>query len=185
MPDIVVLEAEERMEKSVDSIVREFGKVQTGRASTSLLDNVSVDYYGAKNPINKIATVTTPEARLIVIQPWDKSAIKDIEKAIASSDLGLNPNSDGNLIRIAIPELTTARRQQLTKVVANIAEDGRVSIRNIRRDANENLKKMEKNKEISEDDLRGYTGDVQDLTDEYVDKINEQLQKKEQELLEI
>jgi ribosome recycling factor len=105
MPDIVVLEAEERMEKSVASIIREFGKVQTGRASTSLLDNVNVDYYGAKNSINKIATITTPEARLIVIQPWDKSAIKDIEKAIASSDLGLNPNSDGNLIRITIPEL--------------------------------------------------------------------------------
>ena len=138
MPDIVVLEAEERMEKSVSSIVKEFGKVQTDRASASLLDNVSVDYYGAKNPINKIATITTPEAR-IVIQPWDKSIIKDIEKAIASSDLGLNPNSDGTLIRLGIPELTTERRQQLTKVVANIAEDGQ-SVRNIRRDANENLK---------------------------------------------
>ena len=184
MPDIVVLEAEERMEKSVSSIVTEFGKVQTGRASASLLDNVSVDYYGAKNPINKIATITTPEARLIVIQPWDKSIIKDIEKAIASSDLGLNPNSDGTLIRIGIPELTTERRQQLTKVVANIAEDGRVSVRNIRRDANENLKKMEKDKGISEDDLHGYMGDIQDLTDQHIERINQQLQKKEQELLE-
>jgi len=184
MPDIVVLEAEERMEKSVSSIVKEFGKVQTGRASASLLDNVSVDYYGAKNPINKIATITTPEARLIVIQPWDKSIIKDIEKAIASSDLGLNPNSDGTLIRIGIPELTTERRQQLTKVVANIAEDGRVSVRNIRRDANENLKKMEKDKSISEDDLHGYMGDIQDLSDQHIERINQQLQKKEQELLE-
>ena len=185
MPDIIVLEAEEHMEKAVVAIVSEFSKVQTGRASASLLDNVTVDYYGSKNQINKIATITTPEARLIVIQPWDKSVIKDIEKAIATSDLGLNPNSDGTLVRIAIPELTTERRQQLTRVVAKIAEDGRVSVRNIRRDANDSLKMMEKAKEISEDDLHGYMSDIQDLTDQSIEKINEHLQAKEQELLEI
>ena len=151
----------------------------------SLLDNITVEYYGAKSTINQIATVTTPEARLVVIQPWDKSTIKDIEKAISQSDLGLNPNIDGSIIRIPIPELTTERRQELVKLVGKITEEGRISIRNIRRDANSSLKKMEKAKELSEDDRRAYEADVQDLTDSYVGQIEELAKSKESELLEI
>ncbi|MCS5610067.1 MAG: ribosome recycling factor [Candidatus Poribacteria bacterium] len=185
MPDMLILETEDRMEKAVEATTSEFPQIQTGRASLSLLDNVTVEYYGAKSTINQIATVTTPEARLVVIQPWDKSTIKDIEKAISQSDLGLNPNSDGVVIRIAIPELTTERRQELVKLVGKITEEGRISIRNIRRDANGSLKKMEKAKEISEDDRRAYEGDVQDLTDSYVGQIEELAKSKESELLEI
>ena len=185
MPDMLILETEDRMEKAVEAIAGEFSQIQTGRASLSLLDNVTVEYYGARNSINRIATVTTPEARLIVIQPWDKSTIKDIEKAIAQSDLGLNPNSDGAVIRIPIPELTTERRQELVKLVGKIAEDGRVSIRNIRRDANGSLKTMEKAKGISEDDRRAYEEDVQDLTNSYVGQIEELTKLKGNELLEI
>ena len=150
-----------------------------------MLDNVTVEYYGAKSTINQIATVTTPEARLVVIQPWDKSTIKDIEKAISQSDLGLNPNSDGVVIRIQIPELTTERRQELVKLAGKITEEGRISIRNIRRDANGSLKKMEKAKGISEDDRRAYEEDVQDLTNSYVGQIEELAKSKESELLEI
>jgi len=185
MPDMLILETEDRMEKAVEATAGEFSQIQTGRASLSLLDNVTVEYYGARNPINRIATVTTPEARLIVIQPWDKSTLKDIEKAIAQSDLGLNPNSDGAVIRIPIPELTTERRQELVKLVGKIAEDGRVSIRNIRRDANGSLKTMEKAKGISEDDRRAYEEDVQDLTNSYVGQIEELTKLKGNELLEI
>ena len=185
MPDMLILETEDRMEKAVEATAGEFSQIQTGRASLSLLDNVTVEYYGARNPINRIATVTTPEARLIVIQPWDKSTIKDIEKAIAQSDLGLNPNSDGAVIRIPIPELTTERRQELVKLVGKIAEDGRVSIRNIRRDANGSLKTREKAKGIAEDDRRAYEEDVQDLTNSYVGQIEELTKLKGNELLEI
>jgi len=173
------------MEKAVEATTNEFSQIQTGRASLSLLDNITVEYYGAKSTINQIATVTTPEARLVVIQPWDKSTIKDIEKAISQSDLGLNPNSDGSIIRIPIPELTTERRQELVKLVGKITEEGRISIRNIRRDANSSLKKMEKAKELSEDDRRAYEADVQDLTDSYVGQIEELAKSKESELLEI
>ena len=185
MPDMLILETEDRMEKAVEATISEFSQIQTGRASLSLLDNVTVEYYGAKSTINQIATVTTPEARLVVIQPWDKSTIKDIEKAISQSDLGLNPNSDGVVIRIPIPELTTERRQELVKLVGKITEEGRISIRNIRRDANGSLKKMEKAKGISEDDRRAYEEDVQDLTDSYVGQIEELAKSKESELLEI
>jgi len=173
------------MEKAVEATTSDFSQIQTGRASLSLLDNVTVEYYGAKSTINQIATVTTPEARLVVIQPWDKSTIKDIEKAISQSDLGLNPNSDGSIIRIPIPELTTERRQELVKLVGKITEEGRISIRNIRRDANSSLKKMEKAKGLSEDDRRAYEADVQDLTDSYVGQIEELAKSKESELLEI
>ena len=185
MPDMLILETEDRMEKAVEVTTSEFAQIQTGRASLSLLDNVTVEYYGAKSTINQIATVTTPEARLVVIQPWDKSTIKDIEKAISQSDLGLNPNSDGVVIRIQIPELTTERRQELVKLVGKITEEGRISIRNIRRDANGSLKKMEKAKGISEDDRRAYEEDVQDLTNSYVGQIEELAKSKESELLEI
>ena len=185
MPDMLILETEDRMEKAVEATISEFSQIQTGRASLSLLDNVTVEYYGAKSTINQIATVTTPEARLVVIQPWDKSTIKDIEKAISQSDLGLNPNSDGVVIRIPIPELTTERRQELVKLVGKITEEGRISIRNIRRDANGSLKKMEKAKGISEDDRRAYEEDVQDLTNSYVGQIEELAKSKESELLEI
>ena len=143
MADNTLHQAEARMKKAVDATANNFSHVQTGRASASLLDNVFVDYYGSKSPLTQVATITTPEPRTLLIQPWDKSILKEIEKALARSDLGLNPNNDGNIIRIQIPELTTERREQLTKYVRKLAEDGRVSVRNIRRDANEAVRKSE------------------------------------------
>jgi ribosome recycling factor len=185
MPQTILRDAETRMQKAVESTARDFSHVRTGRASATLLDNIHVDYYGTKSPINQVATITIPEPRLIVIQPWDKTIMKDVERAIAQSDLGLNPNNDGNVIRIQIPELTTERRQELTRYVAKLAEEGRVAIRNIRRDANEALQKLEKSKQISQDERHTYVAEVQDFTDLYTDQANELLNAKEAELLEL
>ena len=185
MPRTILHDTETRMQKAVEATARDFAHVRTGRASSSLLDGIHVDYYGTKSPINQVATITIPEPRLIVIQPWDKTIIKDVEKAIARSDLGLNPNSDGNVIRIQIPELTTERRKELTRYVAKLAEEGRVAIRNIRRDANDSLQKLEKSKKISKDERHTYAGQIQDFTDGYTDQANELLKSKEEELLEL
>jgi ribosome recycling factor len=185
MPKTILRDAEARMKKAVETTVKDFSHVRTGRASASLLDGITVDYYGTKSPINQAATITIPEPRLIVIQPWDKTIIKEIEKAIARSDLGLHPNSDGNVIRIQIPELTTERRKELTKHVSKAAEEGRVAIRNVRRDANESLRKLEKAKQISEDERHTYEAQVQDFTNKYIKQIDELLKAKEEELLEI
>jgi ribosome recycling factor len=185
MPQTILRDAETRMQKAVESTARDFSHVRTGRASATLLDNIHVDYYGTKSPINQVATITIPEPRLIVIQPWDKTIMKDVERAIAQSDLGLNPNNDGNVIRIQIPELTTERRQELTRYVAKLAEEGRVAIRNIRRDANEALQKLEKSKQISQDERHTYAAQVQDFTDQCTEQANELLNSKEAELLEL
>ena len=185
MPKTILRDAETRMQKAVEATARDFAHVRTGRASPSLLDNIHVDYYGTKSPINQVATITIPEPRLIVIQPWDKTIMKDVEKAIARSDLGLNPNSDGNVIRIQVPELTTERRKELTRYVAKLAEEGRVAIRNIRRDANDSLQKLEKSKKISQDERHTYAAQVQDFTDLCTDQANELLKSKEAELLEL
>ncbi len=184
MPKQVLKDAETRMKKAVEAAGKEFASVRTGRASAALLDGIQADYYGTRTPINQMATITVPEPRLIVIQPWDKTAIKEIEKAITRSDHGLNPQSDGSIIRLNIPELTEERRQQLAKQVHQLAEESRIAIRNIRRDANSTIRKMEKASDISEDESHKYQDDIQILTDKYVKRIDELLVNKEKELLE-
>ncbi len=184
-PEAVKKEARKAMEKALEALQRNFSRVRTGRASLSLLDGIRVEYYGTPTPLNQVASLSIPEPRLIAIQPWDKSLIPAIEKAILQSQLDLNPTSDGNIIRIPIPKLTEERRKELVKVVKGMAEEGRVAVRNARRDANAKLERLKKDKAISEDDLRRYKEEVQKLTDEYVGKVDELLKKKEAEILEV
>ncbi len=181
----VLKHAEDRMKKTITSLESEFNALRTGRASAALFDKIRVDYYGQPSPLSQVANVSVPEARLVVIQPWDKSLISEIEKAIMSSELSLNPSNDGKVIRISIPPLTEERRKDLVKVAKNTAEQYRVAVRNIRRDAIDEIKLLEKEKMISEDEQK--TGDVQvqKLTDAYVKNINEILDTKEQEIMEV
>jgi len=179
-----IVKLNEEMVKSLDSLKREFSKVRTGRASISLLDGIKVDYYGTQTPLNQIATLSVPEPRLITIQPWDATVIKEIEKAIMKSDLGLTPVNDGKIIRVSIPPLTEQRRMELVKVVKKMAENCKVSIRNHRRDFNEDLKQKKKDKEVSEDEFFKGQKDVQDITDDYIKKSDELTQAKEKEILE-
>ena len=172
------------MEKSLDSLKREFSKVRTGRASISLLDGIKVDYYGTLTPLNQLATLSVPEPRLITIQPWDATVIKELEKAIMKSDLGLTPANDGKIIRVSIPPLTEQRRVELVKVVKKMAENCKVSIRNHRRDINEDLKQKKKDKEVSEDEFFKGQKEVQDITDDYIKKCDDLTQTKEKEILE-
>ena len=185
MPKQVISSTKDRMTKAIQSYTRELASIRAGRASASLLDRITVDYYGAPTPVNQMAGITTPEARLLVIQPYDKSILSEIERAILKSDLGLNPTNDGQVIRIAIPQLTEERRKELVKVVKKESEEAKVALRNIRRDANDSLKKLEKNGEITEDALRGYSDDVQKLTDEFIQKIDQITKDKEKEILEV
>lgn len=184
MVDEVVRETEEQMETSVDAVTRELRGLRTGRASIAILDGVTVEYYGTQTPLNQVANLSAPEPTLLVIQPYDKSTISEIEKAILQSDLGLNPNSDGNVVRIPIPELTEERRKELIKVVGRIAEQGKTAIRNIRREANERIKKLEAEKEISEDDEHRAYRQIQELTDKYCGTIDEVAGRKSDEILE-
>ncbi|BCA79570.1 ribosome recycling factor [Desulfuromonas sp. AOP6] len=177
--------ARQNMDKALDNLKREFSRVRTGRANVSLLDEVRVNYYGTPTPLNQVGTLTVPEPRLITIQPWEKQLIPEIEKAIYKSDLGLNPSSDGQLVRIAIPPLTEERRKDMVKQVRRMGEDAKVAVRNARRDANEMLKKLEKDKEISEDDLKRAEKEVQDLTDAHIKKIDDTVAHKETEIMEI
>lgn len=174
-----------KMNDTIEHIRREFSTIRTGRASTSLLDGIDVDYYGSSVPLNQLANVSVPDARLLLITPYDKSALGSIEKAILKSDLGLTPANDGKLIRIPIPELTEERRKDLVKIVRRLAEDSRVSLRNIRRESNDRVKKAEKDKDISEDDSHRIMDEVQTVTGEYVGKIDEILAAKEKEIMEI
>lgn len=174
----------DRMAKSIESLKKEMKRVRTGRASLSLLDGVRVDYYGTKTPLNQMASLSVPESRLIVIQPWDVSVIKEIEKAILKSDLGLTPSSDGKLVRIAIPPLTEERRKELVKVVGKICEEYKVAVRNVRRDANEMVKELKKEGDVSEDDAYKAQDEIQKITDEFVGKIDEIQSAKEKEILE-
>ncbi len=185
MFDEVVKESESRMKKVIEKTKKEFAMVRTGRATPSLLENIKADYYGTPTPINQMAKITVPESRQLVIQPWDKNAIKPIEKAILKSDLGLNPNVDGDVIRLNIPQLTEERRKELVRVVRNKAEDQRVAIRNIRRDANEDLKEMENSGDISEDNYHRGLENVQEMTNDYIEKIDELLEEKEAEIMEV
>ena len=175
---------EERMEKSIASLKDSLNTVRTGRASAALFDKVRVDYYGSKSPLNQVATVSIPEARSVIIQPFDKTLIGEIEKAIQTADLGLNPSNDGKVIRIAIPPLTAERRKELVKQVKAIAETSRTAIRNIRRDGNDELKKMQKSGELTEDGLKQEEDKLQKLTDKYIAEINKIYDSKEKEILE-
>ena len=173
------------MEKTVEALKKDFGRVRTGRASASLLENIMVDYYGTPTPINQVGTLAVPEPRMITIQPWEKKIIGEIEKAILKSDLGLNPDSDGQIIRVVIPPLTEERRREMTKMTKKMGEESKVAVRNLRRDANEKLKKMEKDKELTKDDLKRGEKEIQDLTDSYVKKIDEIVAAKDKEIMEI
>ncbi|MBA2873961.1 ribosome recycling factor [Thermaerobacillus caldiproteolyticus] len=181
----VLTTAKEKMDKAVQAFSRELATIRAGRANPGLLEKVTVDYYGVPTPVNQLAGINVPEARLLVIQPYDKSILKDIEKAILASDLGLTPSNDGSVIRITIPPLTEERRRELVKLVKKYSEEAKVAVRNIRRDANDELKKLEKNGEITEDELRGYTDDIQKITDEHIAKIEAITKEKEKEVMEV
>jgi len=185
MIDEIIEDAETRMGKSVESLRTELTKIRTGRAHPSLLDHITVDYYGAATPLSQVANISVEDARTLMISPWEKDMVKAIEKAIMKSDLGLNPATAGTLIRIPMPQLTEERRHDLVRVVRKEAENGRTAIRNIRRDANSDFKDLLKEKEITEDEARQSEDKVQKLTDSYVAKIDDVLSKKETELMEV
>lgn len=185
MNDAVFTQLQKEMDGSVNALRKELTKVRTGRASTSLLDHVSVDYYGATTPLNQLATLSAPEPRLLVIQPFDRSAMGEIEKAILKSDLGLTPNNDGKIIRIPIPALTEERRKDLVKHVKKVAEEFRVSLRNHRRLAIQHLKEAEKKKEITADDAKHGQERIQKITDEFIGRIDKILKSKEEEVMEV
>lgn len=183
--DDVLLETEDHMQKSVEAAKRDLATVRTGKATPAILDGVRVDYYGTPTPLNQVAGINAPEARLLTVQPYDKSAMGEIEKAIRAADLGLNPANDGTLIRIPIPQLTEERRKELVKVVGGMIEHGRVAVRNVRHHSNDKLKALKKNGDLTEDDLERHTKKVQDLTNTYVAQLDEMLKHKENELMEI
>ena len=184
MLDEIYQETGDNMGKSITSLENEFKRIRTGRAHLSILDGIRVDYYGTPTPLNQMASLSVPESRLISIQPWDVSVIKEIEKAILKSDLGLTPSSDGKIIRIAIPPLTEERRKELVKVVSKMSEDHKVAVRNLRRDANDMIKELKKEGEISEDEAFKAQDQVQQITDEHIKRIDEINDKKEKEILE-
>ncbi len=184
MLDEIYQDTREGMAKSITSLENEFKRIRTGRASLSILDGIRVDYYGTPTPLNQVASLSVPESRLIMIQPWDVSVIKEIEKAILKSDLGLTPSSDGKIIRITIPPLTEERRKELVKVINKISEDHKVAVRNIRRDANDMIRDLKKEGEISEDEAFKAQEKVQKITDEHIKRIDDINNKKEKEILE-
>ena len=181
----VMNEAENRMGKSVEALRQDLATIRTGRASPRLVERVMVNYYGTPTPLNQIASIAVPEARLLTIKPWDPNALPNIEKAILTSDLGLNPNNDGTIIRLVIPQLTEERRQELSRVAAQRVEEARVAIRNCRRDAMKDLQELEQEKMISEDEYYRARDDVQELTDKYIDMVNEIGEAKEAEIMEV
>lgn len=181
----IIKDAEARMAKSVEALKHDMSKIRTGRAHTSLLDHIRVDYYGSEMPLNQVANVSIEDARTITVTPWEKTMVQPIEKAIMESDLGLNPSSAGTTIRVPLPQLTEERRKDLIRIVRGEAEQGKVAVRNVRRDANSDLKSLLKEKEISEDEERQAEGDIQKLTDKYVERIDQVLAEKEKDLMEI
>lgn len=181
----IVMEAEEKMDSAVEALIESLQTLRTGRANPMLVDKIRVDSYGTASPIKAVASLSVPEPRVLMIQPWDKSMLAVIEKAIMTSDLGIMPANDGNVIRLTMPEMTEDRRKDLVKVAKGRAEDGRVSVRNARRDANTSLKKMEKDKEITEDESKKLQKNIQDKTDEYIAKIDVILGHKEKDIMEV
>ncbi len=183
MPTIAA--ARKLMDDAVEAMRREFASVRTGKASPALLDTIKVDAYGSKMPLNQVATVSTPEPRLLVVQPWDKGLLQAVEKAIQASDLGLNPSNDGNLIRIPIPQLNEERRKELVRMLHKIAEEGRVSVRHARQEANKTIKQQQTDHEISDDEARHQMDEVQGFTDDYIKRLDELLAAKEEEVMEV
>ncbi|MBO0791075.1 MAG: ribosome recycling factor [Ktedonobacteraceae bacterium] len=178
-------DAERRMKKAVDALKQDLGSIRAGRASASLLERIQVDYYGTPTPINQLATINVPEARLLTIQPWDRKLLTDIEKAIQRSDLGINPNNDGQIIRLAIPPMSEERRRDLVKMLHKKLDEHKVAIRNVRRDVQEKLRDREKKKEVSEDELKRSSDKLQKLTDRYIDEMEKVGKTKETEILEV
>jgi ribosome recycling factor len=185
MTDATIKDAAQHMDKTLKALAHEFASVRTGRASGAIFDKLTVDYYGQPTPLSQIAGIKTPEPQLLLIEPWDKTALSAIEKAILASDLGLNPNSDGNVIRVPFPPLTEERRKELVKLCKQYAEEARVAVRNIRRDANHKLDRAQKEGDIGEDDARRAEAEIQKTTDAHVKQIDEALQRKEDEIMEV
>ena len=185
MLDKIIHETEEKMKKAVEFTRQELAKLRSGKATVAILDDIRIDYYGQKLPVGQTASVITPDAHLITVQPWDKSVLPEIEKAILAANIGLTPSNDGTVIRLPVPPLTEERRKELVKVAKKFAEDGRISIRNIRRDANEHLKKSEKDEHLAEDERKHGESEVQRLTDKYIKQLDEILAGKEKEIMEV
>ena len=185
MLDELLAELNSRMQKATDGLARELATLRAGRATTALLDNITVDYQGTSVPLYQLATMSIPEANLIIIQPWDRTSLRDVERAILTANIGLNPANDGNVIRVVIPPLSEERRKELVKLVSRKVEERRIAIRNIRRDGIEKLREMEKNKEISQDELKNNTKKIDQLTEACIDKVSELGQSKEREMQEI
>jgi len=185
MLDKIVHETEDKMKKAVEFTRQELSKLRTGKATVALLDDIRIDYYGQKLPIAQAATVSAPDVHLVTVQPWDKSVLHEIEKAILAANIGLTPTSDGTVIRLPVPPLTEERRRELAKVAKKFAEEGRVTVRNIRRDSNEHLKKAEKDEHVSEDERKHGEAEVQKLTDRYIKQLDDLLAMKEKEMLEV
>ncbi|MCD7732546.1 MAG: ribosome recycling factor [Oscillospiraceae bacterium] len=177
--------AKEKMEKTLKVLASDFAAIRAGRANPAVLDRIMVDYYGTQTPINQMAAISVQDARVLVIQPWDKSSLKAIEKAIQASDLGINPINDGTVIRLTFPQLSEERRKDLTKDIRKLGEDSKVAVRSIRRDANEKIKTMKKNGDVTEDDVKQFDKDIQKLTDKYIAQVDEQVSIKEKEILSV
>ena len=181
----IINDTKSKMKKSIDNLSRELANISAGRANSNLLNGVTVDYYGAPTPVQQLASINVPEARLLVISPYDKSSVGNIEKAINAANLGVNPSSDGEVIRISVPALTEERRKELVKEVKKLGENAKVAVRNVRRESNDSLKKQEKDGDITEDDLRSQTDDIQKLTDDSIKEIDNLLEEKEQDILSV
>lgn len=185
MSESVLKDAKSKMQKSLESLSRELATIRTGRANSNMLDRVTVEYYGAPTPVNQLAGISVPEARMLTVTPYDKGSVDDVLKAIQQADLGVNPTSDGTMIRITIPQLTEERRKEFVKDARKEGENAKVAVRNIRRDANDELKRLEKDGELTEDDLRSYTEDVQQLTNDYIDQIDKMCDDKETDIMAV
>jgi ribosome recycling factor len=185
MPDLVMKDMKDKMDKTISHFRDELKTIRTGRASVAVFDGMTIDYYGTPTPLSGVASLNAPEPRLITIQPWDISIMGVIEKAIQNSNMGFNPSNDGKIIRIPVPQLTEERRKEIVKLVKKMAEDNKVAIRNLRREGNDKIKKLEKDKEISEDDSKKYVADIQDVTNNYIKKVDEVTAVKEKEVMEI
>lgn len=185
MPETIISNLEEKMTKAIASLRRELASIRAGKASASVLDRFSVEYYGVPTPINQVAGISVPEPKMLVISPYEKSLLKEIEKAIQSSDLGLNPSNDGNVIRIVFPALTEERRKELAKQVGKEAENSKIAVRNVRRDAMDAIKKLEKSSQITEDDLKSYSDDIQKTTDKYIAEVDKVAKEKQDELMSV
>ncbi|MFC3419695.1 ribosome recycling factor [Salinicoccus hispanicus] len=185
MSESVLKDTRSKMQKSLDNLSRELAAIRTGRANSNMLDRVTVDYYGAQTPVNQLAGISVPEARMITVTPYDKSSVDDVLKAIQQADLGVNPTSDGTMIRITVPQLTEERRKEFVKDARKEGENAKVAVRNVRRESNDELKSLQKDGELTEDDLKGYTEDVQQLTNDYIEKIDKMCDEKESSIMEV